>query len=409
MGAGEHDRTQVDPAAHAAFTATLAAPGQGPPASAVTGVSMVRTTVLPRAEASAGAVALVADARERYAHERLLGEGGVGEVVRAIDNDIARPVAIKRIRREVNSPAMLLRFVEEIRTIGQLEHPNIVPIHDVGVDERGDYFFVMKYVEGETLEHVIERLAAGDPAYHATYDVEHRVRIFTAILEAVAHAHARGFVHRDLKPANVMIGPHGQVMVMDWGLAKRVGTPDTPAMLAAHAAAPRLQQTAVGAVLGTPAYMAPEQARGAEATFQSDVYSLCVLFWELLTTRHYLDDCQTLEAMLDGVQRRDAPMATTVSSPYQRPTPMDLSWFLAAGLAKDPAKRFTSVDAMLHRLSLRAQGIIPVQCPITFTMRATGVATRALQRYPFHVMGALALGAVSTLGAIGLLALRALG
>jgi len=310
----------------------------------------------------------------------------------------------------VKSPAMLLRFVEEIRTVGQLEHPNIVPIHDVGIDEHGDYFFVMKYVDGETLEHVIERLQAGDPAYHAKYTIEHRTRIFMGILEAIAHAHARGFVHRDLKPANVMVGEHGQVMVMDWGLAKRVGAPEMAATLATATIDPgRLHHTAAGALLGTPAYMSPEQARGEEATEKSDIYSLSVLFYELLTLKHYLDDCTTLEAMLDGVQHRKAPMAGSVSSPYQRPPPMDLTWYLKAGLEKEPAKRYSSVQAMIDRLERRADGIVPIQCHITFAKRMNGMATRAIDRYPIQVSVAMLVGVVSSIGGLSVLVAHALG
>jgi len=409
MATDEHDATLATPDAHSALASTLVAQGQGR-SSAATTVSLVRTTVLPRLDSSAGAPAVVLDARERYVSDKLLGEGGAGEVVRAMDNDIVRPVAIKRIRNEVKSDAMLLRFVEEIRTIGQLEHPNIVPIHDVGVDERGDYFFVMKYVQGETLEDIIQRLAAGDPAYHAKYTVVHRIGIFMGILEAIAHAHSRGFVHRDIKPANVMVGEHAQVVVMDWGLAKRVGSPDTAATMAIHAVEPtRLHQTAAGSLLGTPAYMAPEQARGEEATEKSDIYSLCVLFYELLTLRHYLDDCPTLEAMLEGVKHRDAPMAGSVGSPYQRPAPMDLSWYLKAGLSKDPAKRFASVDAMIERLELRAQGIVPIQCHITFSKRMTGIAMRVFDRYPIQVSIVMLVGILASMAGLWMFARRALG
>jgi serine/threonine-protein kinase len=410
MAPDENNLTLMAPNEHAAaLTATLAAEGQGP-SSVGTTTSVVRTTVLPRVDSSTGAPAIVVDTRERYASGKLLGEGGVGEVVRAMDNDIARPVAIKRIRAEVKSPAMLLRFVEEIRTIGQLEHANIVPIHDVGIDEQGEYFFVMKYVEGETIEDIITHLAAGDPAYHAKYPVEQRVRIFMGVLEAMAHAHAKGFVHRDIKPANVMVGEHGQVMVMDWGLAKRVGTPDSAAALSTHAVDPtRMHQTAVGSILGTPAYMSPEQARGEEATEKSDIYSLSVMLYEFLTLKHYLEDCTTIETMLDGVQHRNPPIAGSITSPYQRPTPMDLSWYLKAGLEKDPKARFASVDAMIERLELRAQGIVPIQCHITFAKRMGSIGMRAVDRYPIHVSLAMLLGLVSSVGGLSLLVARAFG
>ncbi len=367
--------------------------------------TLVRTTVLPRVESSMGAHSIVVDAKERYVDERLLGEGGVGEVVCASDNDIARPVAIKRLKRNMKSQATLLRFVEEIRTIGQLEHANIVPIHDVGVDARGDYFFVMKYVEGETLEAIIEKLAAGDRAYHAIYNVEHRLRIFSSILDAIAHAHAKGYVHRDIKPANIMVGVHGQVMVMDWGLAKRKGAPEiardatTP-----HAPAPeakRFHETVAGSILGTPAYMSPEQARGEEATEASDIYSLTVLLYELLTLHHPLEDCTTLEAMLDAVQHRKTRMAGLVTSPHQRRTPMDLAWYLTAGLEKDPSRRYRSVQAMIDRLDLRARGIVPVQCHITFAKRASGMLTRAIDSHPIPMTFAMLFGLVGSIASFG--------
>jgi hypothetical protein len=116
-----------------------------------------------------------------------------------------------------------------------------------------------------------------------------------------------------------------------------------------------------------------------------------------------------MEAMLDGVQHRDAPMAGSVASPHQRPTPMDLSWFLRAGLAKDPEKRFASVDAMIERLELRAQGIVPIQCHITFTKRVGGTAMRVLDRYPLQVSVAMLLGLVSSIGGTAMLVARALG
>ena len=207
------------------FDETTASTGgdRAPDAEAVSGATtLVRSTVLPRVEMVGSTPTLVTRGKPRYEHMRRLGEGGLGEVLGARDNDIDRDVAVKRLRPDVTSAAMVARFVEEVRTIGRLEHPNIVPIHDVGVDERGEYYFVMKYVDGETLESVIEKLAAGDPAYHAQYGVERRVQIVVALLEALAFAHKKGIVHRDIKPANVMIGAYGEVVLMDWGIAKQL-------------------------------------------------------------------------------------------------------------------------------------------------------------------------------------------
>nr|MBK7070572.1 protein kinase [Deltaproteobacteria bacterium] len=140
---------------------------------------------------------LVVDARERFEAAKVLGRGGVGEVVLARDNDIERPVALKRLLPELEGGAEITaRFVEEIRVLGRLDHPNIVPIHDVGVDPDGRYFYVMKYVEGETLEHVIERLMAGDPEYHQRYSFERRTEVFLQVLRGCRRARAGGAAPR---------------------------------------------------------------------------------------------------------------------------------------------------------------------------------------------------------------------
>src|SRR5262249_60463772 len=154
------------------------------------------------------------------------------EVVLVNDRDIERQVALKRLLPELQDPALLARFVDEIRIVGRLEHPNIVPIHDVGVDELGRYYFVMKYVEGETLESIIEKLAAGDPAYVRTYSYERRIEIFLGLLHALEYAHSHGVVHRDVKPANVMVGRYGEVVLMDWGIAKPLASKRDPAAAA---------------------------------------------------------------------------------------------------------------------------------------------------------------------------------
>src|SRR5262249_34071470 len=160
------------------------------------------------------------------------------------------------------------RFVDEIRTVGRLEHPNIVPIHDVGVDELGRYFFVMKYVEGETLESIIDKLARKDPETTSKYTFEVRIELFLGVLHALEDAHENGIVHGDIKPANVMVGRYGEVVLRDWGIAKPIGAGRDPAAMADGeiegdgSQRGRMYATRVGSLIGTPAYMSPEQARG---------------------------------------------------------------------------------------------------------------------------------------------------
>jgi serine/threonine-protein kinase len=364
-----------------------------------------RSTVLPRVERNDQTTTFVHTSRPRFTIQRPLGEGGIGQVFAAVDQDIGREVAIKSLRRDMQAPAHVARFVDEIRTVGALEHPNIVPIHDVGVNVDGSLYFVMRCVQGETLESIIERLAAGDSVTHAHWTPERRVHVFRQLLDAVAFAHDHGYVHRDIKPANVMVGRHGEVFLMDWGIAKPVGEPDDVSRDAREAAAggpqvtDRVTATHAGAVVGTPAYMSPEQARGEPIDARSDIYSLCVLFHEFLCLRHYLEHCKTVDAVLDGVQNAHAAAPSFVPSPFQPPAPMDLSWFVRKGLAKHASGRYQSVQEMIDRLDARDEGIIPVQCPFTFTKRVSRDMLRVLDRHPIVFMTALSLLVLAGLAA----------
>jgi serine/threonine-protein kinase len=372
--------------------------------------ALFRSTVLPRVEMVGTTPRLVSQGKPRYEHTRRLGEGGLGEVLGARDNDIDRDVAVKRLRPEVASPATLARFVEEVRTIGRLEHPNIIPIHDVGVDEGGEYYFVMKYIDGETLESIIDKLAAGDADTHARYGFERRVQIFTALVEAVAFAHQKGIVHRDIKPANVMVGAYGEVVLMDWGIAKQLrsaadNTLDAPAAPthAGHAKRGSLFETIAGQIVGTPAYMSPEQARGERVDARTDVYSLCLLFHELLCLRHPFADKETLTQMVLAVTTEPTPLTSFVRSEYQPPVPADLGWFVKKGVAKDPAERYSSAAEMLDRLARRAEGDIPVQCPITFQKKLSHLWSRFADRHPMvTLVAALAVFAVFFAGIVSL-------
>jgi serine/threonine-protein kinase len=382
---------------------SLGLPPQGP-ASASS-----RSTVLPRLHVVGDVPTLIHEGRVRYEEGRVLGAGGVGEVVEAQDNDICRPVAIKRMLPHVQSPAALVRFVDEIRTVGQLEHPNIVPIHDVGIDQAGQLFFVMKYVQGETLESILDKLRAGDGQYHRLYTFERRAKLFVGVLEAMQYAHARGLLHRDIKPANIMVGPYGEVMVMDWGIAKHVGSDeetlsDRNALPDESSGSGRMAGTAVGTIIGTPAYMSPEQARGEVNRLdeRSDIYSLCVLFHELLCLEHYLASRSDLHSILAGVLNDTPRHPSFVVSSRQSRVPSDLGWIVMDGLAKDPAKRYTSVGEMLARLQGRLDGDIKVQCPATFTKRMTHKWMHFVDNHPYALIAGMGVVAISLLMGIAL-------
>ncbi|EYF05787.1 serine/threonine-protein kinase [Chondromyces apiculatus] len=373
---------------------TLASPAHSrssapPPSSAS------RATTLPRVEGQGSAMRLIPEVRARYQTLKVLGAGGMGEVFLVHDNDIVRKVAVKRLLSDDTSPATLARFVDEIRTVGRLEHPSIVPIHDVGIDEEGRYYFVMKYVEGETLESIIERLVARDPAYHRKYTIERRCEIFVALLHALAYAHAHGIVHRDIKPANIMVGRFGEVMLMDWGIAKPITAENDHAASAQGTLATlgdagkderaRLYATRIGTLVGTPAYMSPEQARGDndQIDSRSDLYSAAVVFHELLTLHHYLSDRRTIDQMLTGVMSEEFSNARLYGSPaaVQARIPGELMYFVARGIEKAPADRFQSADEMIESLQMFLSGQMEVTCHVTLQKRILSDMGRFIDKH----------------------------
>ncbi len=262
----------------------------------------------------------------------------------------------------------------------------------------------MKYVEGETLESIIEKLAAGDPAYVAKYSVEVRTELFLGVLHALEYAHAQGIVHRDIKPANVMVGRYGEVVLMDWGIAKPVlAKRDAAAGAEAEIAADgdergRRYATRVGSLIGTPAYMSPEQARGDNAKIdaRSDIYSAIVLFHELIGLKHYLSDKDSMDALLAAVIAEEHTFFKLLGFPYPvRQPPAELIHVFTKGLAKDPDKRFQSAAELIATLHGILEGKVKVQCHITFTKRAFREMGRMVDRKPwlafFALMGVAAL------------------
>jgi eukaryotic-like serine/threonine-protein kinase len=340
---------------------------------------------------------------ERYMRIGSLGAGAVGEVVLVEDREIGRRVALKRMKPREGQPTTprWWRFDEEVRVVGQLEHPNIVPIHDVGTDDDGRRYFTMKFVEGETLYSVLERLRAGDADAHARFTFPRRTRIFAEILRAIHHAHERGILHRDIKPANVMIGPADEVTVMDWGLARRLEMP-VRRDRAPVAVSDRPGDTQVGAVIGTPAYMSPEQARGRRLDERSDIYSLGVLFHEFVTLQHYLGSRRgNVETTLASVEHVDAPFAASVVHPHQARVPMELARFLEPALAKRPRDRYASVSQMQERLERMADGLIDVECPMTLTKRSAYSILHLMDNHPTAGIAALATSTIAGAASLG--------
>lgn len=241
---------------------------------------------------------------DRYTLTRLHATGGIGRVWLAHDPRLGRDVALKELLPErANRPETWARFLKEAQVTGQLEHPGIVPIYEVGerADDR-EPFYTMRFVRGRTL-------AEAAAAYHARLgrneakpsELRELIVAFVGVCNAVAYAHSRGVLHRDLKPQNVVLGDFGEVIVLDWGLARLMGQtgPDDDAAGPQVESAAGVEATVQGRVLGTPAYMAPEQADGRPDLFgpATDVYGLGAILYDILTGRAPFTGTNTLEVL----------------------------------------------------------------------------------------------------------------
>ncbi len=300
----------------------------------------------------------------RYAHRALLGEGGMGTVELHRDRAIGRDVAIKRIKAKLQSGVALARFVREARVQGQLEHPAIVPVHDLGRTEDGAAFFTMKRVVGASLDDILDRLAAGDPETLERFGRHKLLHAFSTVCLAVDFAHARGVLHRDLKPANVMLGEFGEVYVLDWGLA-RAFSAHAEAEAEAEPAEPRVEpvvgldsipggETVAGTILGTPGYMSPEQCRGEHDRLgpESDVYALgCILFRIL-----HLEELHTGRSATARLASTVTGSALDPARSLRADVAPELERLCREAIALDPRERIPSARALAERLERYLDG-----------------------------------------------------
>ena len=233
----------------------------------------------------------------RYTGLEHIASGGMGAIYRGVDTDLGRTIAVKVIHAHLaREPEKVLRFQEEAQVASQLQHPSIAPVHEVGIIAGNPPrpFFTMRLIEGQTLGEAIERHRT-KPSDQGR---ETLLRYFIAVCNAVAYAHSRQILHRDLKPSNVMVGPYGDVQVMDWGLSKNLSgqQPTDLTNAGENRLAPRGRRyvrtvrsenpaagSAEGGVRGTPAYMSMEQANGQEVGPRSDVFGLGAILCEILT------------------------------------------------------------------------------------------------------------------------------
>ena len=249
----------------------------------------------------AAAELLAPAAGEKYAITGQVGVGGMKTIHRAHDQHADRDVALARLRKDAPRSSHELRFLREARITAALEHPNIVPVHEIGLDAANHPYFTMKLLGGENLHDILTHIAADDPAYSRLYPLGRRLEIFQNVCHAIAFAHSRGVVHLDLKPPNIQVASFGEVLVLDWGLAKVLDRGLASGIELIQLPELLREVPKAGTVSGTPGYMAPEQARGDFLALdqRTDIFALGAV----------------LQALINGCPSQPQPTASPQGSP----------------------------------------------------------------------------------------------
>ncbi|MGE3854329.1 MAG: protein kinase, partial [Planctomycetota bacterium] len=322
-----------------------------PPLPAPPPSSMSRSGTSHRV--AAAAANLQDNALARFAFGEELGRGGMGVVRAAEDTSLRRPLAIKLLQSPTVDGDEVAQFIEEAQITAQLEHPNIVPVHELGRDASGRPWLAMKRIEGVSLAERIEewrRRARSRPL--AAEDIHSILSLFDKVCDALAFAHSRRVIHRDIKPANIMVGSFGEVLLVDWGLARPLDAGDgRDSFVRSSRREGGEQMTMQGDVFGTPAFMPPEQAEGLvdEIDQRSDIFSLGGVLYNMLTLEVPYDSATGASRALVMAARwqlvpprRRAP---------QRHIPRELDAIVMKAMAADPADRYRSVQALKDDLA----------------------------------------------------------
>jgi eukaryotic-like serine/threonine-protein kinase len=272
---------------------------------------------------------------QRLETVRELAVGGMGAVDVVLDRALGRQVARKTISQGLDSVHFREMFVREARILGLLEHPNIVPVYDLGEDDAGRLYFTMRLVQGRSLREV---LRAGPPAPRDIVTLLDLLDVIVKLCDALAFAHSRGVLHCDLKPANIMVGDFGQVFLMDWGVARLIGA---RSVRVRGAGRPGTSPTDFMAI-GTPAYMSPEQARGQRSRLdeRSDVFQVGALVYEILTGRRPYRGTRRQQTLVRASQGRFRPPSAVLGGAGK--VPAELERIVLKAMALRPSDRYST-------------------------------------------------------------------
>lgn len=281
-------------------------------------------------------------APEKYRAHNILGAGGMKVVIQSDDINACREVAMA-ISKEASQESYE-RFLNEARITASLEHPNIVPVHEIGKSNTGAPYFTMKLVHGCTLEHILKKLKEKDSEYEQKYPLRTLLEIFLKVCDGIAFAHSKGIIHLDLKPDNIQVGDYGEVLVLDWGLARKIE--DEQADGDAAPEIPLLKTTSMtmdGIIKGTPEYMAPEQAAGKNSRRgrRTDIYSLGAILYSMLTLDKPFAGENTHEIINNVLEGNIIPPHTFTAS--GRHIPQALEFVIYKAMERNPLRRYAAV------------------------------------------------------------------
>lgn len=282
---------------------------------------------------------------DRYTEFVPFGRGGSAVLQSCRDNNLGRTVVMKVLHSKMaKHEHMRARFLREARVTSQLQHPNTVPVYEIGHDRQGNLYFTMKKIEGETLRDILEKQVLGDPDATETYNLDRLLGVVIQVCNALAYAHAHGVVHRDVKPENIHIGIFGEVILLDWGVAKVWAMDDEPE----QSALDYQELTDVGQRPGTPLYMSPEQVRGdGEIDSRTDIYSIGVVLYEILTLKEPLRGDRVVETFEMIV--KEEPIPPEERTP-DRQIPRLLASIAMKALRKNPDDRFQTMSELIAAL-----------------------------------------------------------
>ncbi|MCH2204445.1 MAG: protein kinase [Lentisphaerales bacterium] len=288
----------------------------------------------------------------RYSQSRIHAQGGMKKIIRSTDRLTYRQIAIAKMKAEKFSISDLKMFLHEARILARLNHPNIVPIHDIGVDQQNQPYFTMKLLSGESLGEILDKLRAKEEEYVARFPLPRLLEIFIKICDATAFAHSRNIVHRDLKPDNVQVGDFGEVLLCDWGLAKDINLPNqsTEEIKISEIIE---RQTLNGTIKGTPGYMAPEQVDDlAEITEKTDIYALGCILYSIITLEKSIDSSD-LDTIVDSITTGDiVPPHLRVSDNV----PKALEAVTLKAMSVAPDKRYESPNEIASEIKAYLDG-----------------------------------------------------